>query len=102
MEKLELRINTLEKKKFRAIEKYLNSRKFQREFPKGYLEDGKKYSGKILVIEGEPISKTSFYADVTIKLREDDDLNYDVVRHSLDKIAKQYGKIVKMIFSKNQ
>jgi hypothetical protein len=102
MEKLELKISRLEKKKFRAIEKYLSSRKFQMDFPQGYLEDGKKYSGKILIIEGEPISKTSFYTDVTIKLREDDNLNYDVVRHSLDKIAKQYGKIVRMVFSKNQ
>lgn len=104
MKKLEIHLNGLEEKEFKRIQKYINSREFQKDFHHGYFEkwneqhDVTKYSGKILKITGQLIPKTNIYTDVKIVLREGEDLDYSVVRDNLDKLAAHYQKIINLIF----
>jgi hypothetical protein len=106
MKKLELRINNLEKHKLEKIQKYIESEEFQKDFYHGYLEEENKkniepkYSGKILTISGDLVQNTDIYTDVIVKLREDDNLDYSVVRNNLNKLATHYKKIIGIIFSK--
>ncbi|HPD82053.1 MAG TPA: hypothetical protein PK357_03065 [Candidatus Pacearchaeota archaeon] len=103
MLKLELKVNHLEKSKFKEISKYLNSAEFQKDFPHGHWEKGKGYSGKILTITGEPIVKTTTYINVTIKLaeevREDEGLDYSIIRKNIKKLGKHYKTITGILFS---
>ncbi len=92
---LELKTNSLHERNFQNIKNYIESEEFQKDFPNGYWEQGKNGSGKILTIKGEKTH--TFYQDVTIGLRDDEDLNHDVVIENVDKLKEHYKKIIDMI-----
>jgi hypothetical protein len=96
MKNLTLRLNFLEGDKFKIIQDYLESKEFQKDFPWGYWEGGSKASGRILEIKGRKIINN--YANVTIKLRDDEDLNSKHIEENMDKLLSHYKKILEMIF----
>jgi hypothetical protein len=97
MRNLELKANYLDERIFEEIRRYIESKEFQGDFPYGYWEEGSKASGKILSIKG--YKTLNGYKDVTIKLRDDEDLNRSVVEKNMNKLLTHYQNIVKMIFS---
>ena len=97
MKNLALTINYLDERIFNDIKRYIESNKFQDDFPHGYWEDGNsRSSGKILEIKGDKL--LADYKDVVIQLRDDEDLNQRVVNENMDKLLSHYQNIVKMIF----